>query len=271
MVLLVHEYGGDFVQGGMILSVLGFRTFALFVAGVLTTRLIATQRAQHRALTEANTKIGYYAATLDRLATTRERNRLARELHDTLAHTLSAVAVQLEAVDALWESSPERARAQLARSIAETRSGLAETRRVLEDLRASPLEDLGLVLAVRNLATTTASRAGFQVDLQIQGEFTNLSPAIEQSVYRIAQEAFANIDRHAHASHVIVRMSYFAPDLMLRIVDDGAVFDEARLTLQDRYGVRGMQERAEVIGGKLSVESEAGGGTVVMLTVKVLS
>jgi signal transduction histidine kinase len=108
------------------------RTAAMTLVGYILIRLIDGQRAQRHALAEANVKLRQYASTVEQLSISHERNRLARELHDTLAHTLSATSVQLEAVDAVWDTSPNQARELLHKSLAQTRSGLTETRRALK-------------------------------------------------------------------------------------------------------------------------------------------
>ncbi|MCJ7622081.1 MAG: histidine kinase, partial [Anaerolineaceae bacterium] len=144
------------------------RTVTFLFVGYRVTRLMKVQRAQRQQLAEtnreisrANIKLVQYAATIEQFSISRERNRLARELHDTLAHTLSGLAVQLDAITAIWESIPPRAAGMLERALEITRSGLDETRRTLQDLRAAPLEEMGLALALRLLAEETTSR--FQV------------------------------------------------------------------------------------------------------------
>lgn len=246
-----------------------FRLILFIVAGTLVVRLMQGQRAQHHALAEANLKLTDHAVMLEQLATTRERNRLARELHDTLAHTLSALAVQLEAVDAVWSTKPDQARDRLQKSIETTRSGLTETRRVLQDLRASPLEDLGLALAVRSLALATAARAGLTLDLHVEKRLGSLKPDIEQATYRIAQEALANAANHANAHHLTVQLGRFNSHLTLTVSDDGQGFDPQQIATAKRLGVKGMQERAEMVDGTLRVESQPGQGTVVMFSIEV--
>lgn len=253
----------------LVTSSLIFRMLTFLVIGWLVARMMTVQRAQRDAWKEANRRLTHHAATLEQLAITRERNRLARELHDTLAHTLSAVAVQLEAVNALWDAKPDQARTRLQKSIAVTRSGLTETRRVLQDLRASPLEDLGLALAVRHLAESTASRGGLALDLHIAGQLGNISPDIEQAVYRITQEALTNVINHANATNLTVQLGLFENRLTLTVSDDGAGFDRAASPSARRFGMQGMYERAEMIGGTLKVESHPGGGTIVMLSIEV--
>ncbi len=244
------------------------RTITLLVAGYMVSRLVMAQRRQRAALTQANARLVGYAATLERLTTSRERNRLARELHDTLAHSLSAMAVQLEAADALWDTAPDEARKRLARSLDTTRDGLAETRRALQALRASPLDDLGLGLAVRALAESVAARNRLAVDVQTPETVERLSPAVEQCVYRVAQEALENVTRHAVARRVSVGLEVQGQRVVLTVADDGQGFDVDAALAEDRFGLRGMQERAELVGGALEVTSAPGQGTTVRLTVE---
>jgi signal transduction histidine kinase len=252
--------------------ILGLRTLSFLVVGYMVTRLMTTQRQQRRSLIEANVKLTHYAATLEHLATSRERNRLARELHDTLAHTLSAVAVQLEGISALWESDPAQARAMLDRSLDATRTGLTETRRALQALRSTPLEDLGLALAIRQLADSVAERSRLTVDVQAPERLDDLAPDVEQGVYRVAQEALENAVQHAQARRVQVRLEQQevagARRLTLTVADDGAGFDPAAFDNGYHLGLRGMRERAEMVGGTLDVESVPGQGTTVRLTVE---
>lgn len=236
------------------------------VIGYVVTRMMAGQRQQRQALAEANTQLSQHAATLEQLTVSRERNRLARELHDTLAHTLSAVSVQLEAVDSAWEAKPAKARELLAKSLAQTRSGLTETRRALQALRASPLDDLGLTLALRNLAESTAQRGGLQLQANIDDLKEPLAPDTEQHLYRIAQEAMTNVLRHAGARSVRIDLTQANGELVLAVADDGGGFDVGQATVANgRFGLDGMRERAELLGATLTVQSDPGHGATVRL------
>jgi signal transduction histidine kinase len=243
------------------------RTTAFFLVGYMVARLMGTQRQQRRELGEANTQLAHYAATLEQLATSRERNRLARELHDTLAHSLSGVAVQLEAVKTLWGESAEDARGMLEQSLATTRNGLTETRRALQALRASPLEDLGLALALRNLAESITSRTGLNLDLEMPErlDLDSLSPGVEQGIYRVAQEALENVAQHAQARHVRLSVAQENGHFAMTITDDGRGFDPENVDLVDQFGLQGMRERTELLGGDLRVESKPGSGTTIRL------
>ena len=268
LLLAVPSAQGDRLRFfSIVYGILG-RTISLLLVGYMVARIVNIQRQQRQSLAEANTKLTHYAATLEQLTVTRERNRLARELHDTLAHTLSAVAVELEAVNSLWDVAPSQAHALLERSLAATRTGLTETRRALQALRSSPLHDLGLALAIRQEAEAIAERANLTLDLRIPGRVDNLPPDVEQCVYRVAQEALANVAHHAQARHVEVSLHREDKHLALSVSDDGNGFDPGSIDTEHHLGLRGMQERAEMIGGVLDVASGPGQGTTVHLTVE---
>ncbi len=238
----------------------------LTLIGYVVSRLINSQRLQRTKLTTANEQLADYAVKVDQLATSRERNRLARELHDTLSHTLSSLSVQLEAADSVWTESPNQARELLVKSIANARSGLAETRRALQDLRASPLEDLGLGLALRNIAESTSKRAGVKLHLDIPKQVEGLSDAQEHCIYRTAQEALENVAKHASAQEIHVGLNPTDDNQwQLTVQDDGLGFDAAVREEEGHYGLRGMEERVEMAEGELYVESQVGQGTTIKL------
>ena len=242
------------------------RFLAVTGAGLGFAWLIKRQREHRVALAEANRKLAQYAATTEQLAVSQERNRLARELHDTLAHSLSGATVQLEAVQALWDVQPREARQILDQALEGTQSGLTEARRALQSLRASPLDDLGLALAIRDMAKSTAARANLRLHLDLQNHIENLMPEVEQCIYRVAQEAMANVARHADAKALRVALRNNSKTLTLTIADDGRGFDPA--TVSDmRYGLKGLRERAEMIGGRLEVDSTLNTGTTIRLMV----
>lgn len=242
------------------------RPIIFCAVGYIVTRMIGAQRQQRQELTLANEKLRQHAMMLEQLTISRERNRMARELHDTLAHSLSAVAVQLEAVDSTLESSPDEARLLLTKALAQTRSGLAETRRSMQSLRATPLDDLGLKLALQSLAEVTAQRGGLHLDLDL-AELAELPAATEQHLYRIAQEAITNVLKHANASRLAVRLERIAGQTHLVIQDDGVGFDPATADRDGHFGLAGLEERATLIDGAVTVQSQPGRGTTIELLV----
>lgn len=258
---------GDFAYR-QVISFLIVRTLLYAVVGYLVVRLVGEQRSQREALARANARLANYAVTLEQLTISRERNRLARELHDTLAHTLSALAVQLEAVGTLWDANPSEAHAMLERSLTATRDGLGAARRAIQALRAAPLEDLGLALALRNLAEAIAERAGLELEFRLPGRLRNVRQEAEQCIYRVAEEALTNVARHANAKLVTVSLEQSEKQLTLTISDDGQGFDPSHPSPECRYGLKGMCERAEMVGGILEIKSQPGHGTAIRLIVE---
>lgn len=249
------------------LTILLMQTVSFLIVGYFVSLLIRRLQQQQESLRQANAQLADFAAALEDLAVSRERNRLARDLHDTLAHTLSAVAVQLETVRAYWEVDPPAARAMLDKSLTTTRSGLLETRRALKALRSSPLEDLGLALALRQLAGETAEGANLLLRLSLPDHLPVLSPAQEQCIYRVAQEAAANVVQHAQARTLTLQLSVDGATT-LRVADDGAGFDVGAPAPAGHFGVEGMRERTRLIGGELIIHSRPGQGTEVLLTIR---
>lgn len=241
------------------------RTLLVLFVSYTVSNLVHSQRRQRRELAEANRKLVRYAATLEQLTISQERNRLARELHDTLAHALSGLAVQLDAISALWDSMPPRARHMLDRALSITRLGLSETRRSLQALRATPLEDLGLLLAIRELVESAAARGGLDLDLDLAESLGSLAPEVEQCFYRVAQESLENVVNHAQATKISAMLRRVDDQLVLRIEDDGQGL-VASVPSESQFGIKGMKERAELIGAHLEFVSDAGIGTTVRLT-----
>jgi len=248
----------------MIVEEILIRLMLFVVVGSVVVSLSRAQRLQREALAQKNAQLSHYAATLEQLAVSRERNRMARELHDTLAHTLSAGSVQLEALSVLLDSDLDAARRQLQSTQAMMRSGLQEARRALRALRASPLDDLGLLLALRQLAESTAERAGLELALQFPEQIESLPPEIEQHVYRIAEEALTNVVRHSNARRLSVCLRPYDGRIKLTIHDDGIGFDPAQAKNGGQFGLMGMQERALLCGGILRVESQPQQGTTII-------
>jgi signal transduction histidine kinase len=250
------------------LPVLGLpiiRSFAFGLVGFLVSQLNERQKEQKHKLILANIQLGQYANTLESLATSRERNRLARELHDTLAHTLSGISVNLEALKTFVPEGNDEVQRMLDSSLLAARTGLDGTRRALKDLRAQPLEDLGLELALKTLLESLAERQEIRVDTLITPLTHILPPNVEQAFYRIGQEAIENVALHANAATIFFNFGEFDGIVEMEIRDNGIGFNPESTQSSDRYGLKGMQERAASIGADLSVNSQPGVGTKVLL------
>ena len=265
MIWSFTEPGSPSFMGGLTVALI--QTVVFLAVGFSISYLMSRLNEQQQSLSEANTRLTHHASTLEHLATSRERNRVARELHDTLAHTLSGLSVQLEAVKAYWDIDPQKARSTLEGSLQAAHSGLGETRRALQALRASPLDDLGLSLAVRTMVEDAATRANLALNLSVADELPSLSPDVEQCVYRVAQEAVTNVAKHASAKTLTVILESTGEKVTLTVRDDGLGFDVDKRDRTNNYGLEGMKERAQLAGGELAVTSKPGEGTTVKLVV----
>ena len=211
------------------------------------------------------------AARGAQLAAVEERNRLAREIHDTLAQSLSAIVMQLESADALLESrNAARAGETVRRALGLTRATLDEARRSVLELRARPLAGRGLVESLRALADELR-RADPPLDVAVRASGLArpdaLPPAVELGLYHVAREALTNVVRHAGATRAAVHVERRGDRARLRVVDDGVGMDAARVP-DDRFGLVGMRERARLLGGTLRVARGADGrGTSVSVAV----
>lgn len=237
------------------------RLLTVLTATYLVNRISSYLKERTRELEKANLRLKELAAARQSLTESRERNRLARELHDTLAHTLSGLSVQLEAVKAYWQADPDKSYLLLEESIGTARNGLNETRRALKALRSIPVENMGFLNAVREMARDFESKNGFYLDLQMVARLPELDPHEEDGFYRILQEALHNIDQHSMATRVKLEIGFADGILHILLEDNGRGFDVEQSVKEGHFGIKGMYERAEILGSKLKISSEIGKGT----------
>jgi len=235
----------------------------LGLIGWIEFRLIELQRQQQRQLQISNTKLRRYAYTAERLAQSQERNRIARELHDTLAHTLSSVSVQLEAVKTLFDINTSEAKSLLDKTLENTRNGLKEIRRTLKDLRSSELENFGLTKSIISLLNSGKERGNFDVSVKIDPDADSLPDEINHCLYRLAQEAVENIIRHSNAKIVQLDLSITPNEIHLQIKDDGIGFNPNKFSEKENFGLKGMQERVEALGGNFQITGLQNKGTII--------
>lgn len=241
----------------------GYAFFGVF-ADALARAEEAYRRTQEllSELQEAHRQLRAYASRVEELAVAEERNRMAREMHDALGHRLTVAAVQLEGAERLIAQEPQRA-AQMVRTVREqVREALRELRETVAALRA-PLEaGMPLPEALRRLAEHFRAATGLEVHLALPTEPLDLPAA--HHLYRAAQEALTNIQRHAHASQVWLVLTVHPDRLTLLVGDNGRGFPpEAE---EQGFGLRGLRERIEALGGTLRLEERTGGGAQLHLT-----
>jgi signal transduction histidine kinase/DNA-binding NarL/FixJ family response regulator len=215
--------------------------------------------AKHAAIAIENAHLYHQSREL---AVTEERNRLAREIHDTLAQSLTGMVLQIQVVEDLIDGAPAQARAELRSLQATARATLEEARRSVWGLRPPVLEDASLVEALERLMRESAAAGGFSGSVRVTGRPRPLLPSVEAGLYRVAQEALANVVRHARARGALVQLRFEAGDVALVVNDDGRGIDWDRPPAPDGgFGLTSMSERARLMGGALTVESAPGAGT----------
>ena len=198
-----------------------------------------------------------------------ERNRISQDIHDTFAQNLAGIALQLDSMTMQLEEIPPALRASIDEACNLTRYSLSEARRAVSDLRSDELEREDLSKALPEVAKRLVGGSGIRTTIQVLGTPRRLSPVGEKNLLRIFQEAMANALKHAQADAIDVELRYGSDDLALRVSDNGRGFDAGKtLSLAvGHYGLIGMHERAERIGGRLNLRSSPGEGTELSITV----
>ena len=201
-----------------------------------------------------------------------ERNRIARELHDSLAQGFTSVSMQLEATSAKLLTAPDSARDHLNQARLLVRGSLAEARRTVRDLRSEHLEGADLGMALKKVAHQLMSGTDTKIDVRSNGQLSGLSDQVEGALLRVGQEALTNAIKYARASQIDVNINRSGGKLELTITDNGCGFDPQsgiKSSNGGGFGLPGMKERIAQIGGRLLIESSVGKGTSIFASVPV--
>jgi signal transduction histidine kinase len=252
--------------GGTLLGWASFMVLFLFIHVVARTsqeraQLIQQLKSAQRELESARTRD-------TELATLRERERLARELHDSLGHALVVISVQLEAIQRLYHVDPQQAEERIEALKGVARTNMDELRRALLGLRSAGLGERPLAEALQSLCVETGQRTGLEVTCHAPANGAHLTPAAAEALWRVAQEALTNVERHAQARRVEMSLETEPSAVVLRISDDGRGLPAGAAALPEHYGLRGMRERVEGLGGSLMLSGEQ--GTVVEARIPVV-
>lgn len=198
-----------------------------------------------------------------------ERLRLAREIHDGPAQVLANAVFELEYFERLLDRDPVAARAELAKLRKDIRNGLADVRRFIYDLRPPALSDAGLFAALDRYVADYQKRFDIEVDATLPDDLHRLPTRKEVAIFRIIQEALQNVRRHAGASRVTIKGNIDEQTLGISVEDDGKGFEPSAVSARQpkSFGLTSMRERAELIDGRLRLESAPGRGTRIALTV----
>ena len=231
---------------------LPYRTVDDRIDGVVLTFIEITARKHAE-----NVRIGLE----QEVAVLAERNRMARELHDTLAQGFTAIKLQMDTAELALPDHPDQALMRIVRAREIAQESVLEARRAIQALQSPHLEH-GLVVALKHLADQTSN--GIRVSFRAEGTPANLSPTEESELYRIGQEALTNALRHGQVSRVQIELVYRPDQIKLSVRDDGQGFDP---TVSPRgFGISGMRERASRIAGKFNIDSRPGHGTEITVT-----
>jgi signal transduction histidine kinase len=198
-----------------------------------------------------------------------ERHRISQDIHDTFAQNLAGIALQLDSVAMQLEEIPPGVRSRLDEACNLTRYSLAEARRTLTDLRSDELEGAELTVALPEITTRLVGRSAVRTAMRVTGAPRRLNPVTQKTLIRIFQEAMANALKHAHARSIEVQLRYEEAGLTLAVKDDGCGFDAERAIplAVGHYGLTGMRERAERIGGRMTLTSAPGQGAELVIFV----
>jgi signal transduction histidine kinase len=232
----------------------GFMSFIIFGALLLVGHLIVSEEEARRLLGETNLKLTEYAAQAEELATTKERNRMAREIHDNLGHYLTAINMQLEAAQAVLPTDPTRAQQAMSKAQGLTKEGLTEIRRSVAALRAAPVENLLLDEAITLLVEEYRAN-GLSINYHVEGSVRPASASVEMALYRIAQEGLTNIRKHAQATRAELELRYEDDGhVRLKMLNDGVKHASSK----SGFGLIGIQERVKLLGGTLNIQQAEG-------------
>ncbi|NLD48393.1 MAG: sensor histidine kinase [Clostridiaceae bacterium] len=204
-----------------------------------------------------------------------ERQRVARDIHDGPAQSMSNIVLKAEICERLVDSEPHKAKEELKNLKSVVRETLQDVRKIIYNLRPMSLDDLGLIPTLQRFVTTYQEESRTKVSFKTRGSFEEVKPVISLTVFRLVQEAVNNIKKHAQAKNVSINLEFFQEELKLYISDDGKGFDLAALKprnddISGGFGLISMRERVELLNGKLEISSTIGKGTRLNITVPLI-
>ena len=254
---------GALESGRLISTVVGGLALAAGVVFSMVFTRVAVRENIARAeverlnleLATANRKLREYAAQAQELAVANERNRLAREIHDSLGHYLTVINVQLEAASQVFEHDPQKAVAAVRKAQSLAQEGLTDIRRSVAALRSAPLDNQPLPKAIEDLVAELQA-SGMVTQFRVEGDLLDLSPQVELTLYRAAQEALNNVRKHAHASRADVVLTAM-PDRLRIVVTDNGVGGKRT---DGGFGLLGVAERVKLLGGTFVAQPVSNGG-----------
>jgi len=198
-----------------------------------------------------------------------ERRRVSREIHDGPAQAMANIVFRAEVCERLIDIDVVRAKKEISDLREQVRLCLKETRKIVFDLRPMTLDDLGLVPTVKRFLDTVKERSGIITEIRLLGKERRLDSYVEIGVFRIFQEAITNVEKHAKASTLSIVMEFRQDSLLATIVDNGEGFNTADNLGSESFGLLGMRERVNLLNGELTIKSEVGVGTKIIVKVNL--
>jgi signal transduction histidine kinase len=258
-----------------------FVTLAATICGILMTlfieAIIRQSRERHRLLNELEVTRHELAVAERQAGVAEERQRLAREIHDTLVQGFTSIVMHLEAAEGALPSDKKTLQRHLDQARRTARENLVEARRVMWALQPKAFDHAELPEVLTHLTTNWSEENKVAASATITGAACSLRPEIEVTLLRAAQEALANAGKHAHASLVTVTLSYMEDEVVLDVQDDGCGFDTEQLPASpagqaaNGFGLKALRERVEQLSGTLSIESTSGEGTTIAVALPAVS
>ena len=249
-----------------------FTALGAIILGVWITAIIGQSTRRRQLIERLEATQAELAAAERRAGILEERQRLARDIHDTLAQGFTSIVMHLEAADQALPDDLDTLQKHLDRARGTARTSLEQARRVVHALRPHSLDQRSLPDAIERTAVRWQEETGIPLTTTTTGDPIPLHPDIEVTLLRATQEALANIRKHAQATAVQLTLSYIDDVVVLDVQDNGVAFAGAAASpLSGGYGLQAMRERAEQCGGSVTVESEPGEGTTVVVSIPIYS
>lgn len=262
-----NDTGAQFSLADPLIWLFFFMALVSIILGFWISNIIEQSTQRRQLIEQLEATRAELASAKRREGILEERQRLAREIHDTLAQGFTSIVMHLEAAEGALPD-PQTTQKYIDRARSTARTSLEEARRVVRDLKPDSLEKHTLPEAIERSAARWADETGIPVIAKATGGPIPLHPNIEVTLLRAAQEALHNIHKHAQATEVQLTLSYISDVVILDVQDNGVGLDEAEpSSLSGGYGLQAMRERVEACGGTLTLESDPGEGTTVVITI----
>lgn len=249
----VQQYLFSAYNVAISLNIILFISYCVYVINAQRGTIEKVNQLYHE-LQTANEQLKEYADMSERMAQTRERNRLAREIHDTLGHTLTGIATGIDACVAIMDVSPEQTKKQLELLSQVSREGIKDVRRSVNELRPDALEHLSLKVAIRKMVTEMSQVSDVKIHFDTDEKCLKFDEDEENAIYRVIQESMTNAVRHGHADEIWITMNRIDGEILLVIRDNGIGCEK----IKSGFGTRHIKERIEMLKGTVTFDGHHG-------------